>query len=357
MRKEISELGRETKKNKLLSKYNWIIAEPYYDIVLSNGSTGKSKKSITLREFKQKIEEGQTLSQLQQNGISRHLLQFFSNFLQNKIKLTKEIFEDRYNEGKELYEISQEFNIQRGDLTYLRQLYNIKRKGATFIKRKKNDVPLTQIQKDLIYGSLMGDAKRQTSKQNSSAGFGQSNKQKEYLEWKYFTLKNISTTEGIKKYSTYDERYNKTYISHRFYTLANSDVETIINKFYRTGKKKITKDILDNLSTFSLAVWYMDDGTTDWQHRKIKRGIKQSPEIKICTDSFSLEEVELIISWFKEKRSIHCHWRDHRQGQPRVIIETSSAYDFLNLIRPHIIPSMLYKVDYNEYLKKIESKK
>ena len=210
-RKELSKKGVEARVKKMLSKYNWIIAEPYYDTVIDNGSTGKSKVFITLRQFKDRIGEGQTIKQMREEGISKHLLQFFSNFLQGKIKLTKDDFQDRYNDGKELDEISSEFGVQRGDLTFLRQMYDIKRKGATFIRRKNNDIPLTQIQKDLIYGSLMGDAKRQHTKWNSSVGFGHGSGQKDYLEWKYFMLKNVATPKGIKKHSQYDKRYDRNY--------------------------------------------------------------------------------------------------------------------------------------------------
>jgi hypothetical protein len=352
---EKTKLAVAARNKKMLSKYNWIIAEPYYDIIIDNGSTGKSKKFITLREFKERIDDGQTLKMMKDEGISKHLIGFFGNFLKGKITLTKSDFEKRYSEGKELDDIGEEFGVQRGDLSYLRQLYGIKRKGATYIHRKKTEVPLTQIQKDLIYGSMMGDAKRQSTKFNSSVGFGQGGEQMEFLAWKYSLLENIASPNGIKKYSQYDERYGKEYDSWRFYTSANSDVEEILNKFYGPEGKQITREILSNISVFSLAVWFMDDGYTDWQHRKRKQGINSTPEVKICTDSYSLESCQNIIDWFKEEFDLNAHIREHRPGQNRIIFNSDSAYEFLDLIYPHMIPSMLYKVDYQAYLSDIRN--
>ena len=36
----------------MLSKYKWELIEPYLDTKIDNGSNGKSRSTITLREFK-----------------------------------------------------------------------------------------------------------------------------------------------------------------------------------------------------------------------------------------------------------------------------------------------------------------
>lgn len=338
--KNFSNQGVQARVSKMLSRYNWIIAEPYYDVVVDNGSTGKTKTFITLRQFKERIDKRQSLKQMKAEGVSKHLLNFFSNFLQGKIKLTKAVFEDRYNLGKELEEISIEFQIDRGDVSYLRQLYGIKRKGATFINRKKTEENITQIQKDVIYGSLMGDAKRMHTKWNSSVSFGHSNKQKDYVEWKYLMLKNLVTKRGIKMESQFDERYDKKYFSYGFYTFANSDVEKIINKFYGENGKQVNIDILNNLSELSIAVWFMDDGYSD----KGKYGVSN---LVFCTESFSKESCENIIQWFKEKWNISSHLRERQLKNGvgyRVVIKSESVDKLLDLIEPHLIPSMRYKI-------------
>ena len=205
---------------------------------------------------------------------------------------------------------------------------------------------LSPIQRELIYGSMMGDAKRQSPRSCASVGFGQSEIQRYYLKWKSVILNNIMSKKGIHECSRYDNRFGKVYTSHRFYCVANSDVEEILTKFYKTGKKVITQEILDNLTDFSLAVWYMDDGGTYWRVDKIERGLNPAPGVKLCTDSFSREENLMICNWLKNKYNINSYIESSRG---RVQVNADSVERFLNIIKPHVIPPMLYKADYEAY--------
>ncbi|MHA1469130.1 MAG: hypothetical protein ACTSSP_01065 [Candidatus Asgardarchaeia archaeon] len=319
---------KESKLSRLLSKYNWVLAEPYLDADIKNGSVKRTNQYITFREFKNNIEDGLSINDMAQTGISKKILQFFSNFCQGKINLTKEQFEYNYEKGMSLDEICKEFSVTREDLTYLRQLYGIKRRGATYINRKKTEEPLSQRQREIIYGSLMGDAKRNDKRHGSSVGFGHSDKQESYLRWKYIELENLASKGSLKKYSQYDKRFDKTYVSWRFYTTANTEIEEIISQFYKEDKQ-ITREVLDNLTELSVAVWAMDDGYID------------KSNYILCTDSFSKESCDLIIEWFKERWNIDCHYRSARG---RIIVKFHSVHSFFDLIRPHIIPSMRYKI-------------
>ena len=83
-----------------------------------------------------------------------------------------------------------------------------------------------------------------------------------------------------------------------------------------------------------------------------------TPEVSLSTNSFSLESCNNIVEWFEERWNIKSHLRKaglRKDGNMSYIvsIKVISAYDFISLIKPHIIPSMLYKVDYEEYKKKI----
>lgn len=337
---------KESKLSRLLSKYNWVLAEPYLDVEIKNGSVKRTNQYITFREFKSNIEEGLSIRDMAQTGVSKKILQFFSNFCQGKINLTKEQFEQSYKKGMSLEEISKEFFVTREDLTYLRQLYGIKRRGATYINRKKTEEPLSQRQREIIYGSLMGDAKRNDKRHGSSVGFGHSDKQESYLRWKYIELENLASKGSLKKYSSYDKRFDKTYVSWRFYTTANTEIEEIISQFYKEDKQ-ITQEVLDNLSPLSVAVWHMDDGYTDWRQRDILNGINSSPELKICTDSYSEESCDNIVQWFNEMWGIKTHKRKRKLSDRigyRIVINSTSVDAFFSLIRPHIIPSMRYKI-------------
>ena len=81
---------KQSKVKQLKSKYKWDIIEPYLDVEINNSSRNRKVKFISLREFKRLILSGQSLLDIKKQGISKHLVGFFSNLCQGKIKLTKE---------------------------------------------------------------------------------------------------------------------------------------------------------------------------------------------------------------------------------------------------------------------------
>jgi hypothetical protein len=289
--------------------------------------------------------------------ISEHFPYFCHKIVQNKIQLSKEILEYEYLNGMSLNYISKKYNINRSDLRFLRQVYQIKRKGANFIKRKQNDIKITQEQKDLIYGTLMGDG----CGRKAYLRIKQSIKQKEYALWKYKILSNLCRENPIKENSLFDKRYNKNYTTCFFMTRSYTDIETINNQFYTSGKKVITQEVLDNLTPLSIAVWYMDDGTVDFVHRSRPQWRIESIGVKFCTDSFSEQEHELMKNWFMQKYGILTKVRrvDHtkRNGTVKYRLIIKDTDKFFELIRPYIIPSMLYKVDFNSNYKYYINKK
>ena len=335
--------------------YNWGPVEQYLDVVLKNGSANREKKYITLRKFRDLIQSGVSLNGIAKTGTSKHVTQFFSNFCQGKIILSKEDFIKEYEKGRGLDDIAKQYNISRGDITFLRQLYNIKRKGATFQHRKATEVPLTQRQREIIYGSMMGDAKKFAP---ASVGFGHGPKQKSYLEWKYEELKSLATKLGIKEYISYDKRSGNMSFSYRFYTYSNTELEEINKLFYSGEEKEISTEILSNLTPLSIAVWFMDDGKTDWSYSTVERtGWNITPTHGFCTDSFSLESCENIKKWFPESYNIKCRIKSHGLREDgitmkyRILIEHESNDDFIELIKPHMLPLFNYKIDYQEYSK------
>lgn len=339
------------KQQKMKSKYNWEYAEPYYDVELNISSNKtRNKQFITLRQFKELLENGKSLKDIKRDGTSKHLIQFYSAFCQGKITITKEEFIKEYDKGLSLEEICKKNNIPKDHIGFLRQLFEKKKTGAKYIKRKKTESPLTQRQKDIIYGSMMGDGKKMSS---SSVAFNHGDGQKEYLLWKYNELKNISSSNSLKgePYTTRDS--DKECYRWSFYTFANTDIEICISKFYQNNIKEISKEVLNCLSPLSVAVWFQDDGTTDWGHRSRIRGINSSPSFKFCTDSFSLESCENIQLWFKNKYNINTSLSKRvlsdRIGY-RVDISKDSIDIFKELVKPYILPMFYYKIDYDSYL-------
>lgn len=349
---EAIERMKENKIKRLRAKYKWILIEPYLDEEINMSSRNRNKKFISLREFKDFIEDGNSLKEI--NKItSKHLVQFYSNLSQGKISLSKKDFEKEYEKGLSLEEIAEKHKISKDDMTFLRQLYGLKVKGAKYINRKKTEVPLTDRQKQILYGSMMGDACRMGS---SSVKFKHGQTQKDFLLWKYKEFESVASPNSLKGEKYIDKRSEYEGESWFFYTYANTDIERCIRRFYSAGEKEISKEVLSNLTALSVAIWYMDDGVVDFRHRtKVKKDWNVSPIYKFCTESFSKESCENIREWFYERFGIETELVDRslsdRMGY-RIKVKTDSIDSFVNIIRPHILPMFQYKIDYEKYMEK-----
>ena len=109
--------------------------------------------------------------------------------------------------------------------------------------------------------------------------------------------------------------------------------------FYPNGKKIVTREILDKLDPLGLAVWYLDDGSYDYSHKRLN----------IATNGFTLIENKIIHQYFKEKWNIDCKIQ---KAKTHYYIRFNKEYTnkFIELIKTHImqIPSMTYKIGLDE---------
>lgn len=329
----------KSKQTRWASKLNWSLVEPYMDVSLDKGTRNRENQFLTFRELHRLVDEKYSLTDIQKMGYSRHLLVFMSSFLLEKIRLPKDIFVDEYvAKGTSLEDISEKYAINRAYVTFLRQMYEIKPTGATYQNRKRTECGITDRQRQIIIGSFLGDGGRMSP---SIAKYKHGMEQKPYLMWKYSELKNIASVNSLAfiPYYTDTGTYSE---SCRFYTKANSDVEKIISSFYDDGGRKVVRrSVLDQLEPLGLAVWFMDDGKTDFG---IRKKYCASPDVYICTDSFTEEECRLICEWFKAKYGIECGVARSSKKKPRIRIKYTSVDKFFSIISPFIVPCLSYKV-------------
>jgi len=79
----------------------------------------------------------------------------------------------------------------------------------------------------------------------------------------------------------------------------------------------------------------MDDGSFN----------KSKGYLTLCTDSYSKEDVLYLISILETKFNLSCGLIEHKKDKAyRIRINKSSLPHLATLIRPHLIPSMLYKI-------------
>lgn len=312
--------------------------------------THRKKNFISFDQYKELIREGKTINEL--NTItSKHLISFYNVMARGKITLSKEEFEKLYSQGVSLDEIAKRHDIARGHITYLREFYGIKRKGATFIKRLQNEVPLSQEAKDVIIGSLLGDGHITP---NGYFSEKHSEKQVGYLEWKADFLKPILNSKSFYFGKYIDKRYGSTNYSFCLRTTTHSFLHEMRKKFYKNVNGNITKtlpkDIGELMNERVLAIWFMDDGSTDWHTRKEDNSQRQC---KFSSESFSMEENQLLLDVLVKKWGIISNIRfrmPNIEFHPYIRVETESSEKLLNVVRPFVVPELAYKVSLDAYL-------
>jgi hypothetical protein len=71
---------------------------------------------------------------------------------------------------------------------------------------------------------------------------------------------------------------------------------------------------------------------------------RHSSSISICTDSYTEQEVLLLITVLNDKFNLNCNIMDRKPGQFRIYIKSKSLNNLRDIVTPYFIPSLLYKL-------------
>jgi len=149
-----------------------------------------------------------------------------------------------------------------------------------------------------------------------------------------FTVRNGVTKLNEKEY--YWVHFTK---SHSYFRILKS-------LLYPEGKKRFTRQALEMLTPAGIALWYMDDGNAR-TNLSDKTGFVSSCSTQIAT-MCSKEEVDEIVNYFLRVHEIEFKVRfDRRQTEGKqyyIEANTANSQKFARLIKPYVIPSMLYKL-------------
>lgn len=199
---------------------------------------------------------------------------------------------------------------------------------------------LTKEEKDILVGSLLGDGCLRIMDGCKAPAFSvsHSEKQKEYVFWKYEKLRKWVTTPPWREERTYHKNRSRKTISWRFQTISNTVFSDLYNTFYKNGKKIIPESLslLLKNSPLALAVWLMDDGNRNHQ------------SVFLNTQSFSLKEQHRLSEVLHEVYGFHVtvnkHSRSNGVELHRIRIDTASTRGLKSILGNHILPQFYYKI-------------
>nr|YP_009105633.1 putative LAGLIDADG endonuclease [Xylochloris irregularis]YP_009105673.1 putative LAGLIDADG homing endonuclease [Xylochloris irregularis]AIT94374.1 putative LAGLIDADG endonuclease [Xylochloris irregularis]AIT94375.1 putative LAGLIDADG homing endonuclease [Xylochloris irregularis] len=191
---------------------------------------------------------------------------------------------------------------------------------------------LTAYQKQVLIGTLLGDASLQwsESKARTTCRVRFVQKNKAYIDHLSHVFSPfVATPPQLRKDADVWYFNTRQYASFRFYGLLFYDKTT--------NKKIIPRSIQRWLTPVSVAYWFMDDGSAKWRN--------QSSGVRFCTDCFEEEDVRRLAKAlalaFGVKTSVV---RARQSLRIEVSGQGDNGFRFGRAILPHILPEMRDKV-------------
>ena len=196
----------------------------------------------------------------------------------------------------------------------------------------------------ILFGGLLGDLYAQKRYNSTYIKFNQSIIHKEYIEHLHSIFSNkglCNNSPLIPKNRTLKKSPDKIYQDISFSTYSYESFNWIYDSFYVNKIKQVPKNIETYLNPLALAVWLQDDGNKTYN------------TIRFCTNSYTLEEVNFLIDILYKKYNINSNpQKTSTKDQYVLYIKTESVSILKDLVRPYIVPSMLYKLGEGEFPKK-----
>jgi len=253
-----------------------------------------------------------------------------SNFsYSSKLDKVKEVLIKLVNEGYSDYRLEQIFNINYNTIFNYRKKYGILKEDL----RPNKAIELTQFQKEVLLGTLLGDGSMRFGKDQKSplVIIEHGKKQRPYVKHKSEVFASLNANYKEYKRKTVDERTGIFYESGVCFIPSNPEFVPIYHSFYKDKIKKIPFDLLNNFTAVSLAYLFMDDGS------KAKSGYN------IALNAFNIEELTKFSSFLLLKFNI----QSSVNTTGTLYIKAESKDLFKSLVLPYMHDTLLYKLHYS----------
>ncbi len=197
-------------------------------------------------------------------------------------------------------------------------------------------VQLTQLQIDVLVGTMLGDATMERAQINHSPRLRF--EQTFPMHAAYLTNLYIIFMGLVGKHPTVvtrkpDPRTGSIYSTIRFSTLAFPCFNYYFDLFHFMGKKVVPSNIVSLLTPQALAYWIMDDG-----------GKGSHGEMILHTRSFTLADVQRLQDALAINFSLRTRLIEKTPGQWVIVIPIKQSLPLKDIVSPYMCRSMLYKL-------------
>lgn len=201
------------------------------------------------------------------------------------------------------------------------------------IESRKETLRVTQAQKEVITGVLLGDACLET--QNVGRTYRlkieQGEAHRAYVNHLYRIFRDWTLSPPRERSVRLG---NKVFRNFCFSTLSFGGLRFFAHQFYRGGRKVVPKLIHRWLTPMALAYWWMDDGSAK---------SAQSKGVILNTQGFAVQDVGRLIAALKRNFALDAARRRQKEGW-QIYISGLDYEKFSALIDAHLIPQMRYKM-------------
>jgi hypothetical protein len=139
---------------------------------------------------------------------------------------------------------------------------------------------------------------------------------------------------GVKTGNYFDKKKNKNYKYHSLKSCSSPLFTQLQSVWYKNNKKIIPLTEIQKIEPLGLAIWFGDDGAS------IDPASRQ-----IATMGFSIEENQLLIDLFEHKFNLFPKIRFNQRKEHYLSFTKNTMRNFIELIRPHLHASLLYKIE------------
>lgn len=201
------------------------------------------------------------------------------------------------------------------------------------IEQYKRGLKLSQQQREVLTGLLLGDAHLETQNQGRTyrLKIEQSLKHQDYVQHLYEVFKPWVLTPPQPK-----ERSSRGYTSRNcwFQTVSHGAFRFYAHQFYVEGQRRVPRLIHRWLTRRALTYWFMDDGSMK---------SSQSKGVILNTQSYPLNDIQRLVDVLQEKFGLQAKPRKQQEGF-QIYISGKSYERFRELVEPHLIAPMRYKL-------------
>jgi hypothetical protein len=282
-------------------------------------------KGISVKE----IAEKNLITESQVRSFLKTQIKWYTKSVSDLSQLDCENIKNMYNNEFSVLEISDIFQVPAPSIIKLLMGMGIKRVYHT---GRKYDILkqtlFTKKQQEFIVGTVLGDGCIRSSGKLPRLCLVHSKKHEEYFFWKLSQLDRF--------FNLWREQIHPRKKSTLLYseTLQHSGLKKFESMFYDENRVKHIPNNLDMYMTpYSLAVWFLDDGT-----------LNSGSNHRIHTNCFIYNDQVILRDLLKRCFDLDCKIIQRKDEQYILSFNRHNTVKLSNIIDEYVIPSMRYKL-------------